>query len=80
MNQRSKLNSGEKEQEQQSASAQHSQQPAAMEFETPEAMLRHDAQQTVVPAGIPGRLRDSLGGTPSEPKSWWKRLFGGSGS
>jgi hypothetical protein len=79
MNQRSKLNSQENNQEQELASTHQTQQPGAKEFATPEEMLRHDATHTAVPPGIPFRLRDSIGGTPSPRTSWWKRLLGGSG-
>ncbi len=77
MNQRSKLNSQEKAQENELASAQQKQEPAPLEFATPEEMLRHDALHTPVPPNIPFRLRDSMGGIPSSRTAWWKRLFGG---
>jgi len=77
MNQRSKFGSGEKNQEQQLSATQQSQQPAALEFGTPEEMLRHDALHTIVPPGISVRLRDSIGGIPSAQPAWWRRLFGG---
>jgi hypothetical protein len=81
MNQRSKLNSQDREQQEQQAESQHTQQPAGLEFNTPEEMLRHDALHTMVPPGIPARLRDSTGGggPGSAPAPWWKRIFGGTG-
>ena len=79
MNQRSKLNSQNKEQQEQQAEAQHTQQPAGMEFNTPEEMLRHDALHTIVPPGIALRLKDSTGGPGTPQVPWWKRIFGGGG-
>ena len=79
MNQRSKLNSQEKNQEQEMTPTHQTQQPGGLEFATPEDMLRHDTLQTAVPPNVAFRLRDSIGGTPSTRTSWWKRLLGGSG-
>jgi hypothetical protein len=54
----------------------HTQQQAGLEFETPEAMLRHDALHTPVPPGIESRLQVSLAAEPPGPTPpWWKRLF-----
>jgi len=67
-----------KEQEQQAASHQEIQQAGgALEFTTPEAMLRHDALHTPVPPAIGHRLQASTAQLPQRPQSWWKRLFGG---
>jgi hypothetical protein len=44
------------------------------EFATAEEMLRHDAQQTVVPPAVERRLQDSLG-QPSPGTSWWRKIF-----
>ena len=76
MNQRSKLNSREQEQEQ--APLQHTQQPAVHQFANPEEMLRHDALRTPVPPAIAHRLRESIGKPPPQGQQWWKRWFGGS--
>ena len=63
----------------QQAAGQHTVQPQpALEFATPEEMLRHDALHTPVPPGIAQRLEKSLGQTAPPGRSWWKRLFGGS--
>jgi hypothetical protein len=78
MNQRTKLNSQEQEQAQQQSAAQQTQQDSALEFATPEAMLRHDALHTPVPPTIAHRLQESIGKTPPPPQSWWRRLLGGS--
>ena len=52
-----------------------SQQESAREFGSVEEMLRHDAAQTVVPAAIEARLRESMANEPEPRKSWWGRLF-----
>ena len=70
-----RLNSHEHEQ---SAAQQQSAQTTAVEFATPEEMLRHDAAHTPLPAGVAERLRQSLkieGPPPRAP--WWRRIFGG---
>ena len=59
-------------QEQQMAS---SQQQRAREFGSVEEMLRHDAEQVVVPAHLAARVKESVG-QESQPKNWWGRLFG----
>lgn len=48
---------------------------AAAEFETPEALLRHDAANTPVPPQVAERLRASLDAEPVKPASWWSRFF-----
>jgi len=49
---------------------------AALEFTTPEELLRHDRKQTPVPASVAARLEISLGGqTPPAGQPWWKRIF-----
>jgi hypothetical protein len=78
MNRQTKLNS-QQQQEQQLASAHQTQQPAPLEFSTPEEMLRHDALHTAVPPAIAFRLQESISKTPPRPLSWWRRLLGGSG-
>jgi hypothetical protein len=46
-------------------------------FETPEEMIRLDAEQTVVPLGVAARLYDSLAtNPPPPPRPWWRRWFG----
>ena len=70
-----RLNSQEHEQ---SAAQQQSAQTTAVEFATPEEMLRHDAAHTPVPAGVAERLRQSLQNEAPPPRtSWWRRIFGG---
>jgi hypothetical protein len=72
MNQHKKFNSGqEHEQIVESQAAQNT----AQEFSTVEALLRHDAAQTSVPASIEQRLRKSSAEFPQPSRPWWKRLF-----
>jgi hypothetical protein len=69
------------EEQQQAESQQQIQQPAVCEFDSVEELLRHDALHTPVPPGIARRLEDSVGELPApRPRSWWRRLLGGSGA
>ncbi len=50
---------------------------AAAEFDSPEALLRHDAAQTPVPPELAARLCESLHDEPpTPPSSCWRRLLG----
>jgi hypothetical protein len=81
MNHQRKLTSQSQTDEQQQATGeQKTQQPAAREFATPEAMLRHDALHTPVPPAIAQRLQKSIDQSPPAARSWWRRLLGGSKS
>jgi hypothetical protein len=73
MKRQSKLNAREQEQ---LAAQQQAQQQVPTEFESPEAMLRHDALHTAVPPAVAQRLRDSISQLPAPPRSWWRRWFG----
>ncbi len=53
-------------------------QAAALEFSSPEEMLRQDAAQTEVPDRVAERLRDSIRREPPRPQGWLRRLLGGS--
>ena len=77
MNQQTKLNSQEQQQAQQQSASQQTQEETALEFATPEELLRHDALHTPVPPTIAHRLQESIGKTPPPPQSWWRRLLGG---
>ena len=52
------------------------QQQTTREWNSAEELLRHDAQQTTVPAAIGTRLQDSLAREPAPKKSWWQRFLG----
>jgi hypothetical protein len=73
-----KLNSQEQQQAQQQSASQETQEETALEFATPEELLRHDALHTPVPTAIAHRLQESIGETLPPPQSWWRRLLGGS--
>ena len=77
MKRQTKLNSQEQEQAQQQSAAQETQPASALEFASPEEMLRHDALHTPVPPTIAHRLHESIGNAPPRPQSWWRRLLGG---
>ena len=48
-----------------------------LEFESPEALLRHDAAETPAPPALADRLRNSLSDEPAPRAPWWRRLLGG---
>jgi hypothetical protein len=76
MKQQSKFSS--EQQQQQHAAEQQTGQQAAREFSSPEDLLRFDAAQTAVPAGVAQRLKKSIGPMPPpSPRPWWQRIFGG---
>jgi len=66
MNHKSKL-------EQKQQSIEHQQQTEHV-FESPEEMLRYDAQHTEVPPAVATRLEESLAKQPP-PQPWWRRWF-----
>jgi len=67
------------EEQQQTQNVQQSQPAAGREFATVEELLRHDAEQTPVPPTVAQRLQASLSELPpATPRSWWRRLLGGS--
>jgi len=51
------------------------QQSAEAQFETPEALLRHDRAQTGVPDSLAQRLAAHAASVPSPAKPWWRRWF-----
>ena len=63
-------------QQQEHAAEHQTQQKAVHEFATAEELLRYDAAHTTVPPEIARRLQKSIGQTGTEPRSWWRDLFG----
>jgi hypothetical protein len=63
----------ETEHEQQAASEQRQ---SAREFSSVEEMLRHDAEQVMVPPHIAARVQQSVALEPKPQRGWWGRLFG----
>jgi hypothetical protein len=76
MKRQTKLSS--QEQEQLTAQQQQAQAASAQEFASVEAMLRHDAEHTLVPPRIAHRIEESIRELPPPPsRAWWRRFFGG---
>ena len=66
------------QEEAQQAQAQvHQESENAREFATVEDLLRHDAAQTQVPAGIERRLAESTKDQVAPPRPWWRRFIEG---
>jgi len=80
MNPQKKVTTRQQTQESQPVASQQ-QTPAVHEFAGVEELLRHDAAHTDVPETIARRLEDSVRDLPApRPRSWWRRLLGGSDS
>jgi hypothetical protein len=71
-----KLTSQEQQLEQQAAQHQESLQTSAIEFDSVEKMLRHDAMHTPVPPVIAHRLEASIGPMVPAGRPWWRRWLG----
>jgi hypothetical protein len=80
MKRQSKFESRQQPQARQLESEQQAQQPAPLEFATPEEMLRYDAARTEVPATVAQRLQKSVAESGPPRPRWWRRLFGTSRS
>ena len=52
------------------------QQTAAHEFASAEALLRYDAEQTTVPPAVAQRLEESIQNQPRPARSLWQRMLG----
>jgi hypothetical protein len=76
MKRQTKLNSQEQQHEQQTSEIRNNLESSAIEFDSVEKMLRHDALHTPLPPTIAHRLEASLGPMPSPGRSWWRRWFG----
>lgn len=63
------------QQESQETRQAQEQSQKALEFATPEELLRYDAAHTEVPPRVEQRLRCSLQHEPVPQRSWWRRLF-----
>ncbi|MCW5553386.1 MAG: hypothetical protein KIS67_14645 [Verrucomicrobiae bacterium] len=63
------------EQEQEQISDIKSGTTSAQEFASAEELIRHDADQTVVPPAIAERLARSIEELPKPAPSWWRRLL-----
>jgi hypothetical protein len=67
------------EQKQSTEQQEHQQQAAgtALEFDSAESLLRHDALHTPIPPRVEERLRESLAEETLPGRPWWKKLLGG---
>ncbi len=65
------------EQQEQVAAEHQTQASAPLEFQTPEELLRYDAEHVTVPGNVAQRLQKSIGPLSAPERSWWQRLFGG---
>ncbi len=66
----------QQEQEQLAAEQQQKLASSGQEFASVEAMLRQDAQHTLVPPRIAYRLDESVSKLPPPPnRAWWRRLL-----
>lgn len=72
MKHRTELNHGQKAAQEQMLRASN----GALEFSSPEEMLRHDSQGIAVPEEIARRLHASTAHLPPPAKSWWRKLLG----
>jgi UDP-N-acetylglucosamine 2-epimerase len=80
MNHRKKLTSQQQTDEQLHAASQHEaqQQQTGHNFDSVEALLRHDALHTPMPPSVARRLQESIAQLPPPPpRSWWRRFLGG---
>jgi hypothetical protein len=76
MKQQNKFSTGRHQEQaagEQAAAAANS---GALEFQSPEELLRHDAAQTAVPPEIARRLSQSIAESPPPRRPWWRKLFG----
>jgi hypothetical protein len=64
-----------REQQQQLAAQQETQQQTVREFATAEELLRYDAAQIATPPSVGMRLAQSAAGLNPPKRSWWQRLF-----
>ncbi len=56
-------------------------QATALEFATPEELIRHDRERTEVPPDVANRLAEAVASDPAPAGSpWWKRMLGLGGS
>ena len=76
MNPPKRLSTQQQAQEQHLPHQQQAHTSAPLEFQNAEELLRHDAQDTVVPDSVAHRLQQSLEHEPAPPRSWWRRFFG----
>jgi len=62
-------------QEQEQIAEVQSGQVSAREFASAEELIRHDADQIVVPPEVAERLAQSTRSLPKPAQSWWRRFL-----
>lgn len=63
--------------EEQTQTRQQAAERGALEFESPDELLRYDQEHTSVPARLARRLSESLARECASARSWWHRLWHG---
>jgi hypothetical protein len=58
------------------AAASQAANTSALEFQSVEDLLRHDAAQTAVPPAIARRLSQSIAQSAPPRRPWWRKLIG----
>jgi hypothetical protein len=76
MKRQTRLNTGQKAEQDLQASQTQQSSETVTEFANPEDLLRHDALHTPVPPSIARRLKESLGALTPPSNSWWRKFFG----
>ena len=76
MKEQNKFSTGRHQEQAAESQAAHSAGGGAMEFQTAEELLRHDAAQTAVPPEIALRLSQSISQSPAPRRPWWRKLLG----
>ena len=76
MKRQTRLNTGQKADQETRVSQTQQTGETAREFATAEELLRHDALRTPVPPAIAHRLKESLGPLPPPSSPWWRKFFG----
>jgi hypothetical protein len=74
MKQQNKFSTG-RHQEQAAGEQTTAANSGALEFQSPEELLRHDAAQTTVPPEIARRLSQSIAESPAPRRPWWRKLL-----
>ncbi|MEW6305899.1 MAG: hypothetical protein AB1705_20685 [Verrucomicrobiota bacterium] len=66
----------QQQQRQDSQLDQQTGQSKALEFDSAEEVLRHDAASHQPPDRVVERLNESIAKEPKPPTSWWRKLLG----
>jgi hypothetical protein len=75
MKPQNKFSTGRHQEQAAAAGEQTAANSGALEFQTAEELLRHDAAQTAVPPEIARRLSQSIAQSPPPRRPWWRKLL-----